>query len=195
MTWSFPSEITLDTPGPEEHILRSEDGSAPIEIRYAVDPIETDLDQRMIRGRIMRYGDVAHIGTIEERFAPGAVQNLQDDEVLLKRMHDRDAPIARNGVDMEITDDPTEMRISVLVPPTAIGDDALAQVRAQLLRGFSIEFAATQERWDGRQRTIERATLLGVGLVDKPAYPSSQIELRAAMLAQKPGPRKLVRWW
>ena len=46
-----------------------------------------------------------------------------------------------------------------------------------------MEFHALEERAENGIRVIERAELVGVGLVDTPAYPASKAEVRAAMTA------------
>ena len=55
-------------------------------------------------------------------------------------------------------------------------------VRAGLLRGLSVEMRIDEETWeDGSpapSRTIHRALLYGIGLVDKPAYPDSKVAMR-----------------
>ena len=49
----------------------------------------------------------------------------------------------------------------------------LALVEAGVLRGLSLEFQATTERWEGNLRTIEAAKLSGVAVVDRAAYSDS----------------------
>ncbi len=63
-------------------------------------------------------------------------------------------------------------------------DDTLTLVRSGVLRGLSIEFAATRERMVGGVRTIQAARLTGIGVVDRNAYPGSTVEARGENLVR-----------
>ena len=56
----------------------------------------------------------------------------------------------------------------------------LQLVRRGALRGFSIEFNALEERQIGSIRVVSKAELVGLALVDEPAFPGSAAEVRAA---------------
>ena len=49
-------------------------------------------------------------------------------------------------------------------------------VKDGLLQGMSIEFGGVEASWAGDLRTVTRAVLTGVGVVDRPAYEGSQLE-------------------
>ena len=66
-----------------------------------------------------------------------------------------------------------------------LGNAGLELVRAKIVRGLSVEFVALQERSEANLRIIERARLVGIGVVDTPAYPASAIEARAAALSRR----------
>ena len=142
------------------------------------------LDGRTLRGTAMRYGDQARIqvGTTEcrEQFAPGSFGNAAELDATLDVMHRADRRLVRTGgAGLTFTDDGTELRLEAVLPQTRDGDDAIAMVRSGLLRGLSVEFYAYEDQWAGSLRTVTRAALPAVGLVDKPAYLGSLgIELR-----------------
>lgn len=129
-----------------------------------------------ITGVLLRYGDEAAFGTFKERFLPGALEAR--DDVLANIMHDRAKPVARIGAGLVLAmgNDTVEARIDW--PETVYAREAKELVEARILRGFSIEFLAKKERFEGRTRIIEAATLTGLGIVDRPAYPDSQIAAR-----------------
>ena len=88
-------------------------------------------------------------------------------------------------------DSEAALEIRAELPPTRSADDVLELVRAKVMRGLSIEFVALQERSEANLRIIERARLVGIGVVDTPAYPASAIEARCAAIP-RPGRRRRV---
>ena len=123
-----------------------------------------------IEGTALRFGDTALLPDgRRETFAPGAFGDVN--VVPLNLQHDPGIALG----ECAIAASKTEVRASCEVPP---GIHALVQRRA--LSGLSVEFLPVVERARGDLRIIERAELLAVGLVDKPAYPRSGVEARAA---------------
>ena len=132
---------------------------------------------RTLEGVVVRYGDKATLPWGEERIEPGAFQPLGD--VVLNAHHDRQTPLARtDGAGLTLDDTDERLAISADLPATQAADDVLALVRAGVMRGLSIEFRAVAERIEGSVRVIERAVLSGIGVVDTPAYPASEVEAR-----------------
>ena len=133
-----------------------------------------------LSGTALVYGDVATIpGVGRERFEPGAFGDLAGADVILDRQHRRDAPLARtNGGGLILTDGPDALRIQADLPETAEAADAVALVRAGVLRGLSVLFQSVRERVEAGVRVIERARLVAIGVVDRAAYPASTVEAR-----------------
>ena len=122
-------------------------------------------------GRLLTYGETA--ADRRETFAAGSL-SWPSDGILLRRQHARAAPI------MRIT--PSVKGGAVIVdaplPDTQAGRDAAVEVRNGTLAGLSVEFRAERERQHGGIREIQRAALVGAGLVDAPSYDSATVELR-----------------
>ena len=139
------------------------------------------IEGRTIIGNIVAYGDIATTRMGKETFQPGAFGDVANLDSILHFQHERARPLARTGGGgLVLTDSPQRLQIAAEMPGTRDGDDALTLVDKGILRGFSSEFHAKRERWDGGTRIIEAATLPGVGLVDSPQYRQSQIlEVRA----------------
>ena len=117
---------------------------------------------RELRGVAMPYGSEAVLpGGLRERFEPGAFGDLVGLDIILNRQHDRGRALARTDAGLELADTPDALTMTATLPETREADDVLALVRAGVLRGLSVEFAATKERFEGRLRIIERA-MLGV---------------------------------
>lgn len=142
-----------------------------------------------IEGVVVRYGSFAEIGgSLRERFAPGSISFS---DVIANIQHERAKPVARTGAGLTLTDSQAELRASIAMPDTSYGREARELVKAGILRGLSMEFLARQEEWEGAERTIMRAELVGIGIVDRPAYPDSVI---AERFKSHRGPKR-VQWF
>ena len=144
------------------------------ELRY-------DADERKVSGVAMRYGDTATLPWGEkERFEPGAFGEVGGLDVILNVQHDRGRPIARTtGGTMRLSDSAGELRIEATLPETTEADNAIANIRAGILRGFSVEFKPEETDRDGDTIIVKKAKLPGIGLVDRPAYPKSRVQSRS----------------
>ena len=119
-----------------------------------------------------------------ERFEAGAFGAVGALDVILNVQHDRARPIARTGGGgLVLVDGPRALEIRAELPRTRDAEDALELVRLRVLRGLSVEFAATRERQEGRLRVVEGADLSGLGVVDRPAYTGATVSARGAALA------------
>ena len=98
--------------------------------------------------------------------APAAPLNIQ---------HDRRLEVLAAG-EYDLTDTGRALEVRAMLPADSA---AIKLVQRGALGGFSIEFQARAERREDGLRVIERAELVGVGLVDVPSYPGSLAEVRA----------------
>lgn len=146
--------------------------------------VEFRAEGNTLSGTVLRYGDIAKIGGFSERFEPGSLSFSAD--TIVNLMHQREKPVARSGAGLTISTLPKEIRAEIELPDTSFGREARELVDAQILRGFSIEFWADNERWEGRNRIITAARASAFALVDRPAYPESRIEARLAELHEAP---------
>ena len=83
--------------------------------------------------------------------------------------------------------------MSADLPPLPAADRALAEVRAGKLNGLSVEFVAEKEKREAGIRIIEKARLVGIGLVDQPSYSGSVVEARREM--RGPDPDRERQFW
>ena len=137
--------------------------------------IESDPDRMgpgKLVGTLMPYGETA--ADRPEVFEAGAL-HWPDDGVLLREQHNRQAPIVR--FKPEATE--SEVRVAVPLPDTQRGRDAAVMVRNRTLTGLSVEFHAERETRRDGVRVIQRAALVGAGLVDSPSYAGATVEARA----------------
>ncbi len=143
-------------------------------------------EHRGLRGIAMPYGTVAALPWGQERFEPFAFGDLADADLILNVFHDRGRPVARTrGGGLTFADTSDALRVEALLPETRAADEALSEVRAGLLRGFSVEFRALEERQQGHLRIVQRAILTDLGLVDRPAYEGATVHARMAQSGQR----------
>ena len=141
-----------------------------IEIRLAEDPER--MGPGKLEGVLLPYGQRA--ADRPEMFEAGAL-HWPADGVLLRAMHRRDSPVAR--FTPEATE--TEVRVSIALPDTQAGRDAATNVRQGVLKGLSVEFHSELETRRDGLRVIQRAALVGAGLVDSGAYAGATVEARS----------------
>ena len=105
-----------------------------------------------------------------EQFERGAFGDVDKINTRLLYQHDRNRPLASTGAGLVLTDTPDALRIMATLPETRDADDALENVDKGIFTGFSAGFIAGQERDIAGVRSIRRAALPHIGLVDDPAY-------------------------
>lgn len=134
-----------------------------------IDNINSD---RIIEGVVVRYGDFATLDRIRERFVSGAFgDSLNRRAIRVNFQHDRTRPLAVPTFE----DSADALRVRFQLPNTADGNDTMELLKTGVLSGISMEFSADEESYDPttRIREIRRATMLGVAVVDYPAYRDS----------------------
>ena len=145
-----------------------------------------------LSGTVVRFGDRARFGAWSEEFRAGS---LSYSDVIVNLQHDRARPVARTGAGLTLTESATELRAAIAFPETTYAREARELVTAGILRGFSMEFVAGTDTWEGRHRVVSAAELTGIGLVDRPAYSDSQIALRFAGFVKHAGDDARHWYW
>ena len=141
--------------------------------------MELRADGSRVHGVAVRYGDTAMTWRGAERVRAGAFGDVSTLDVILNRQHDRSFPLARTrGGGLELRDSATALAFTADLVPTEQGRDALALVRTGVLQGASLEFWDRELQARGDATEVTGADLVGIGLVDRPAYQASEIQLR-----------------
>ena len=150
----------------------------------AVHEFRASPSDRTISGIAMPYNRTARIGSLRERFQPGAFgSDVEAQDVRMDVQHDRSKILARtNGGGLSLSDSSKQLRFRAELPGTREADDVLELVARSVLRGASVEFVAREEHYKGRVRHVAAADLISVSVVDSPAYKNARIETR-----QRPG--------
>ena len=151
---------------------------------------EVRREGRRLTGTAVKYGDIARIGMVRERFLPGAFGDLSNADVMLNQQHERAFALARTGGGgLTLRDGDDSLEIEAELPETRRADEVIALVKHGVLRGLSIEFRALEEQRIDGVRVIVRASLRAVAVVDSGAYPASAVAARET-------PRRLKRrYW
>ena len=140
-----------------------------------------------LSGTLIKYGDRAQMPGFVEEIKPGAFSPVEGLDVGINSQHRRESPLARTGGGgLVLLDTPEELKAEFEMPDTQTGHDTAELINRGILRGLSVEMSVPPDgqRWttlpDGKSlRTITRAKLHGVGIVDSPAYSGSLISQRA----------------
>ena len=122
-------------------------------------------------GTLLRYNEVAK--DRKEVFVRGAL-TWPDEGILINWQHDRSKPLLR-AIPFEEDD---AVKIDAPMPNTALGRDAVTNIRAGVFSGLSVEFRSQKEGRRGGLREIRSAFLGAAGLVDAGAYRGSKVEVR-----------------
>ena len=136
--------------------------------------VECRAAGRTLTGVGMRYGDTAP--GFRETFLPGGLVGLADPFPLVMQ-HDTSLVIATTDGALHVTDGPTAFEARAELEPDSA---ALVLVRSGSLTGMSVGFVSHREHHDRTGlRVIEEYTYEHLGLVDRPAFPASTVEVRA----------------
>ena len=144
--------------------------SRTVEIRLAED--ESRLGAGVLEGVLLPFDTRA--ADRNEVFEKGSLE-WPEDGILLREMHDRARPVAR----FVPTATDTEVRARITLPDTTAGRDAKANVLAGVYKSLSVEFRSIKETMRGELRVIQKAMLVGAGLVDQGAYSEAVVEARS----------------
>ena len=86
-----------------------------------------------------------------------------------------------------LEDGPDALRMRAELPETTAATDTLALVRAGVLRGLSVEMHPRRESQVSGVRSISKARLSGLSVVDSGAFDGARVEARAEVRAEGEG--------
>ena len=139
-----------------------------IEIREAALSLDA-VEERTITGLAVPYNQEASIGGgIQERFAPGAIDSVED----VKLFYGHEEPIGKviSGRETE-----AGYEITAKVSNTARGEEVLILMRDGVLNKFSVGFMPIEQDRDGSLITRTLVDLKEVSVVPFPAFAGANI--------------------
>lgn len=144
---------------------------------------QDDDGQHRVEGYVVRYGDRATLfDEYTEQISRGAFE--MGKRVPLNVMHESSKIIGSYPGTVELEDRAEGLAIRARMPETQEARDAITLLREGVLNGFSSEFWPEEQDRTGNHIIVKRAKLLGVGLVNDPAYPRSTATLRSRSTAE-----------
>ena len=133
-------------------------------------------NHRLVMGVAVRYDDEARVWGMRERILRGALELPKVANLTVQ--HDRSMPLGL----LEWVDDDDALRFRCELTAGARQDQMIADVKAKLVRGASLEFIPTETAYTGKVTDpvaeIKAGRVLRLSLVDDGAYPKSKIELK-----------------
>jgi hypothetical protein len=160
------------------------------ERRFYTEDIELreEGESRKIRGYAAVFNKESEdFGWFVERVAPGAFDDVLNDDVVALFNHDPNFPLARKNAGLTIGVDKKGLWYEFDAPDTTVGNDLLKNIRAKIIRQSSFAFTIAEESWDYKEkdkgpnvRTIKKVKrLYDVSPVTYPAYPDTTVAARS----------------
>jgi HK97 family phage prohead protease len=164
--------------------LRAEPGKAPRLVGYASVFNSKSLD----------------LGGFIEIVRPGAfAESLREgrDVVALVEHDMRHILARRDAGNLIIGEDDRGLKVEIEPPDTTVGRDLMTNVRVGNLNGMSFGFRTRKDSWDtGKNpalRELLDVELFDVSVVAMPAYPKTEVALRALGVAREEQARATLR--
>jgi HK97 family phage prohead protease len=166
-----------------QNISKGERRFLNVELRAA-----SDKESRTVEGYAAVFNsDSENLGGFIERIAPGAFNDVLNNDTVALFNHDPNLILARNGVSMTMSVDERGLKYQFEAPNTTAGNDLLENLRLGNVRTSSFAFSVEKESWQYSEergkphlRTIEKVErLYDVSPVTYPAYPSTTVASRS----------------
>jgi HK97 family phage prohead protease len=137
-----------------------------------------NLEERTITGIAVPYGQDANIGgAYVERFAPGAIDSVQD----VKLFYGHNSEMLPVGKVIEGRETDNGYEITGKISETSLGNDVLTLMRDGVLNKFSVGFMPVDQERDGNVVTRTKVSLKEVSIVNWAAYDLADItEVRSS---------------
>lgn len=158
--------------------------------------VREEGEDNIVEGIAAVVNKETDLGWYKERIAPGAFDNVLQDDVRALFNHDPNFPLARTTakgdakLDLYLTKE-GHLGYRYKTPNTTVGKDMLENIRSGIVNQSSFAFTIEEDEWrkgdetDIREiRKIKR--LYDVSPVTYPAYPQTNVAARSAEKAQQP---------
>jgi HK97 family phage prohead protease len=130
--------------------------------------VRLEADTREVVGIAVPYGQVADIGSYQEKFAPGAIRSVED----VKLFWQHSEPI---GKILEGRDTEAGFEIRAMISDTPRGQEAYTLLKDGVINKFSVGFMPIEQTREGSLVTRTLVDLKEVSLVSFPAFQGASV--------------------
>lgn len=143
-----------------------------MQLQFSAPVFAADTARRQISGMIVPFGTPGNTSAGPVVFIEGAFGVIQSDKIFLNLEHKM---TERIGKMVTASPSPAGIMATFSIAPTTAGNDALVEASEGLRDGLSIEAEAQEFEIKEGVMYVTAATLTGVGLVTKPAFPTATV--------------------
>jgi HK97 family phage prohead protease len=138
------------------------------------------IDGRKLRGLVPVGVESRDMGGWREILDPGALDNVNLDDLIATREHDRSRLLGRHPTTLTVENRDDGLHWAVDLPNSPAGEDVRVAVERGDLRASSWRQVVARDYWDGDVRHVaEISHLLDVTVTAAPAYAAAAAELRS----------------
>jgi HK97 family phage prohead protease/HK97 family phage major capsid protein len=130
--------------------------------------VRLEADTREVVGIAVPYGQVADIGSYQEKFAPGSIRSVED----VKLFWQHSEPI---GKILEGRDTEAGFEIRAMISDTPRGQEAYTLLKDGVINKFSVGFMPVEQTREGSLVTRTLVDLKEVSLVSFPAFQGASV--------------------
>ncbi|HEY3429905.1 MAG TPA: HK97 family phage prohead protease [Cyclobacteriaceae bacterium] len=160
------------------------------ERRFFTEPVDFEMredkaDENVISGYAAVFNsDSKDFGGWHERIAPGAFDDVINDDAVALFNHDMNLVLGRNKVNVTLSQDKKGLKYRVELPDTTFAKDVRTLIKDKIIHQSSFAFTVAEQRWEHKEkepsvRTITKIKrLYDVSPVTNPAYEDSTVGAR-----------------
>lgn len=172
------------------------------ERRFFTEPVDFEMredkaDENVISGYAAVFNsDSKDFGGWHERIAPGAFDDVINDDAVALFNHDMNLVLGRNKVNVTLTQDKKGLKYRVELPDTTFAKDVRTLIKDKIIHQSSFAFTVAEQRWEHKEkepsvRTITKIKrLYDVSPVTNPAYEDSTVGARSFEAAKPKDEKK-----
>ena len=139
--------------------------------------LELREEKGIVSGYALLWDEPSKIENFSERFLRDSISE-HESGVSFYFQHNKEGLLGNTlSKTLRVTSDERGLKYSIKLPDTSLGRDVRELIKRGDLQGVSVGFISEKENFTGNERTISKATLFEISLVDKPAHKTT-ISLR-----------------
>lgn len=146
--------------------------------------VDSDEDAPHIKGHAAVFNKPVQIyRDMKEQVAPGAFANsIKTDDIRAFKNHNSDYVLGRKSAGtLTLEEDKRGLAADIMPPDTQWARDYMLSIKRGDVTGMSFGFNVLREEWDEKKelRTLLEVKLVEVSPVAMPAYPQTDVSVRA----------------